>query len=152
MVCVGVVLGGYFLNMAGAAILSSNSSNWTYVLGPDKCNQSSVNSLINSITSGADVKILLVNNKFQQECTAVEVMSGSEAGTFDIVCFLSNQKIVLIGSPESVMENISEMMVNTSNPCEMRWNYSDDRVYANGSHSFSNGDVNIVPIKWVIRK
>ena len=155
LVIVSVALGGYLLNMAiGAQIFSStSSSNWVYVLGKDRCTSAAVNNLINSINSGADVKILLVKNKFQQECTAVGITPGSVANTFDINCYLSGRKNILLAGP-SVVEDLSVMTVNSSKPCEMHWLYSEDRITNAGVHEFSAGgnDYGDLPIKWFVKK
>ncbi len=150
LVFASVALGGYLLNMAGAG---GSDSDWTYVLGPDRCSSTLMNSLISSITSGADVKVLLVNQNFQQECTAVEVVGGSSSTSvgFRIVCYLSGQKTIQIGGPLMV-ENLSTISVSSEKPCEMKWSNFSDRMTTMGDHSFPTGIDRIVPIKWFVKK
>lgn len=147
-----VAVSGYLLNMAGALTQSgAATSNWEYVLGPDKCSQSSMNNLISSIASGADVKVYLVNNRYQQECSAMEIMRGSSEGKLLVLCYLSGQKIPVLAGP-SVVENINSIRVDSSKPCEVSWYDALDRVRGDGVHDISFGDELIMPVKWFVRR
>lgn len=139
-------------NDATSIAATVEPTGWTSVLDYQQCNETSVKNLILAIQAGADVKILNINNSFQQQCTAVEVKPGSSTGTSDIYCYLSGKKNVLLAGP-SVVEDLSVIIVNTSKPCKTRWVYSDDRITSAGTHEFITGnDYGVQPTSWFVKK